>query len=701
MQNPRSIEMTRYIGNVTDMELTSGINWIDTCNLGDVNKYVNDMEVRSESRQMQNSKPIEVTSHIGNATDMELSSGINWIGTHNPGDVNKYIRDMQVKSENREKQNSRPIEVTSHIGNATDMELTSGINWIDWCNPGDVDKYVSDMEVRSECRQKQTPRPIQVSSHIGNATDMELTNGINWTETKHSEHIACNSSCPDKSIHNVIQSVCAEAETSPQQVSVSEEFTVHALGSTEKLKAKDNSVTLVRQCDTKIHNPFPEITLPNMDGRCCEQIRPILDVEKVNESTNWNSLEVNVENHISSKTSVPALGSTLSIPSNMKKSEKRSHECDTKLSCVPKLNQESVNGSIQNIADKLNLSQGINDLQNSESSYKKVTKTPSQEKIIDSTGMFTSCKGDSFLMKELGSNHEHTIMQSALNEDNESSDAHMRILSELQEDQTVKQLNTAAPTNSTESTEMKQNLQYSPLQSPSTSMPDEMEWSIIKDLSSETSESYNKLVQSMRMADRSITQKVLMASNNSFDNSRSAQSNSEERALLPQELNNSQIPMNEPVTMEQEIAEHLLESETVTRGQNIYQNQMFVKSCVKQTDEQIKQKELGKDTKDNVAMSSMKEPIKAKEMSVRKADRNINSENPMNEPVTMEQEIAEHLLESETVTRGQNIYPYQMFVKSCVKQTDEQIKPKELGKDTKDVVAMSSMEEQIKAKEMR
>jgi hypothetical protein len=353
-----------------------------------------------------------------------------------------------------------------------------------------------------------------------------------------------------------------------------------------------------------------------------------------------------------------------------------------KLSRVSKLNQELVNGSIQNIADELSLSQGRHGLENSKSSDKvaKVSqtcrgdnqvmeenssmrqpltetntytccttgvkkfvraveldnvgntvshgnkqfqnekegvreKTLSQEYSAESTQIFRSHKGDSFLLEELGCKHEHTIKQPTLNKYTESSDLHARIPSELHDDQTVKEVNTATPKNSTESTEMEQNLHYSLLQSTLTSIPDEMELSIIKDLSFETNESYKELVHSVRKADEIIREKMCMTSNESavLGNRQSAQSNSEERALLPQEMNNSENSVNEPITMEQESAKHL-EAETVTKGQNSNPNGMFVKSCIKQTDEQIKLMELRKDTNDVVAMSSVEEQIKAKEL---------------------------------------------------------------------------------------
>jgi hypothetical protein len=801
-QTCRPIQVSSNAGNISDMELTSEIKWLETCNPGDVNKYVNYMKQTSQKKQKETSKPTGVSSHIGNTINMELTSGVKQTEIHNPGAVNKYVDYTELTRQNRQKQCSKPVEVSSHIGNATDMELTNEIKLTETCNPGDVNKYVNDMkltsekkenqmsaesttsmgdlELRNELREGTVFNPSTVTDlSVRDVTDMKLgnvsnkqiydqsdmvsecgnssdtlsihtvhhkqcdnhtdihseTNNISGTEAQretisvsfsstsnmdgmklskeghtedmadvsyhsllsyntktiskvkelhsidaevaqHSEPTACISSFSDTGTDKMSPSDCAEAETPLRQITPCKPSTVHALGYNEEMKTTNISVTLVTQTDSKCHSPFSEITHPKVDGRYCKQIRSIPDIKKVNESANCNSMELNVRINTSSNTSVPAVSFSSSIPPSTKKLKEESPECYMKLSHVSKLNQELVKGSIQNTADKLDISQGRHGLENSKSPSDKVTKvrqtpigesqvmeenlsmteartytycttgvekfatavkcdnvgnavshsnkqfqntkgiqekTPSQKYSVESTQMFSRHKGDSFLLEELGCKHEHSSKQPALNEYTESSDLHVRIPPEVHDDQTVKEINTAAPRHSKESTDMVQNEHHSLLQSTLTSIPDEMELSIIKDLSFESNESYKELVDTVKKSDEIIREKMFMTSDENAmpSNSQSAQSNSEKRALLLQEVNNSEDSMKEQVITRQESAKHL-ESETVTRGQNSNQNGMFIKSCTKQTDGQIKPKEL-KDTNE-VPASSVEDQIKAKEL---------------------------------------------------------------------------------------
>ncbi|XP_021923597.1 uncharacterized protein LOC110831660 isoform X1 [Zootermopsis nevadensis] len=807
----RPVEVSSHILTTTDMEITSGIKRTETSHPGDVNKCITDMELTSESRKKEMSRPVEVSSHILTTTDMEITSGIKRTETSHPGDVNKCITDMELTSESRKKEMSRPVEVSSHILTTTDMEITSGIKRTETSHPGDVNKCITDMELTSESRKKEMSRPVEVSSHILTTTDMEITSGIKRTETSHpgdvnkrintmeltsenrqnqmpaefttrnmgnlefinevrdrtfinpstvtnlstrditdmkllkvnekgiyaqsdefnefassndmvNRHIVhhkqsdihmetCSGTnnasgtemrnkthrvafsptslskegqtedVTDVSYHSLksrnmkttsnvkeLHSIDSEitqhsepialinlsANISTDKMSPSEPSTVHALGSNEKLDVRDNPVTLVKEIDDMRHNQFSETKHSSMDGRYCEQIRSVLDIKKVNESVNCNSMEFNVENNISSNTSVPDVGLNLSIPSNMKKLEKRSPECNMKLSHVSKVNQELVNGSVQNVADKLSLSQcgyGLEDSKSSSDELTEVCETcrgdsrvteenfsthrlltgtntytsrttevkkfdnisnsvyhdnkqfqNAKEYSVDNIQMFRSHEEDSFILEELGCKHEHTIKQPDLNEYAESSDLCVKADIETQK-------------NSMESTEMEQNLHCSLLQITLTSIPDEMELSVVKNLSFETNESCEELVDRVREADEIIRESMCMTSYECAvpGNSQSAQSDSEETALLPQELNISKNPANGPVTTKQKSAKEHSEAETIANRQRCNLNGMCAKSRINQTDEKIKRKELLKDTNEVVPMSSVEEQIKAKE----------------------------------------------------------------------------------------
>ena len=161
-----------------DMELTSDIKWNEMCYPEVVNRFVGNMELSRKMPQMQTSNPLQISSHTGIVSDVELRSGMKQNEMSSAVQMSKYISDEELTCQWPQKQISKPMEVPSHTGKETDTELTIGINWKETRNAVGVKRYVSDMEQRSERPQKQmVVHQIYLSSD-DNTSDMELTNEI-------------------------------------------------------------------------------------------------------------------------------------------------------------------------------------------------------------------------------------------------------------------------------------------------------------------------------------------------------------------------------------------------------------------------------------------------------------------------------------------------------------------------------------------
>jgi hypothetical protein len=727
-QTSSLVEKPGLICNATDMELTSGTTWKEICNPGDVNRHINDMKLINENRQEHTSGPAVVSSQVGNVTDMELTSGIKWKEMCNP-DVNRCMNEMRLRSERREEQVSAKSKsvsnwelrnelrqkkifnqsrVTDLCKDVTDMEL-SEVNQEAICNQllevSKCDSHAKNKNISATETWKERPKVsfthtsnndcIKLSkqdemgdiadvSHSLKSCNFKPVSDVKELNSNGSEEVARHSAptaCISVSGERRRQLDHVEAETALKQVSSSKQTTVQTLGKTEKCEAKDNSVTLFKPTDGTNCLPVSKITDPNTDGRYSER-RSVLHAERINVSENCSNIELNVECHVSSKNSVPAVSFNLSIPLNAKGLRKRSHKCDMKLLQEPRLDHESVNESIQNTTDESSLLHGRHGSENSNTSSDKVSqshtsrtdnrvvkenlsmqplmeprtyiccttgtdkklsleydtagnaashsnqqfqyatkgvreKTCTQENSTENTQMPKSNKRNSIILEEeLDGKQGHTTKQLALNEYHESSDLHVRMttLPEPQDNQIVEHVNTGTLMDSIESGVMKENLNCSQLESTLASMPHEMELSIIKDLSHETNESYNKLVDNVREADEIISKTMFMTLDDSamLDNNQSTQQNSEEGTSLLLKLSNMENTINESVTMKEESTKHL-ELKTVTRQQKSNLDEKF-KSSIKQTDEQMKPKQPRINENDDVAVSSLEEQMKAAEL---------------------------------------------------------------------------------------
>ncbi|XP_021923598.1 uncharacterized protein LOC110831660 isoform X2 [Zootermopsis nevadensis] len=637
----RPVEVSSHILTTTDMEITSGIKRTETSHPGDVNKCITDMELTSESRKKEMSRPVEVSSHILTTTDMEITSGIKRTETSHPGDVNKCITDMELTSESRKKEMSRPVEVSSHILTTTDMEITSGIKRTETSHPGDVNKCITDMELTSESRKKEMSRPVEVSSHILTTTDMEITSGIKRTETSHPGDV-------NKRINTM------ELTSENRQNQMPAEFTTRNMGNLEfinevrdrtfinpstvtNLSTRDiTDMKLLKVNEKGIYaqsDEFNEFASSNdmVNRHIVHHKQSDIHMETCSGTNNASGTEMRNKTHrvAFSPTSLSKEGQTEDVTDvsyhslksrNMKTTSnvKELHSIDSEIT------QHSepialINLSANISTDKMSPSEPstVHALGSNTSRTTEVKKFDNisnsvyhdnkqfqnaKEYSVDNIQMFRSHEEDSFILEELGCKHEHTIKQPDLNEYAESSDLCVKADIETQK-------------NSMESTEMEQNLHCSLLQITLTSIPDEMELSVVKNLSFETNESCEELVDRVREADEIIRESMCMTSYECAvpGNSQSAQSDSEETALLPQELNISKNPANGPVTTKQKSAKEHSEAETIANRQRCNLNGMCAKSRINQTDEKIKRKELLKDTNEVVPMSSVEEQIKAKE----------------------------------------------------------------------------------------
>jgi hypothetical protein len=745
--------------NTTDMELTSGMNWKQTCSPGDINGFVEDMEPTNKRRQRETVNPVVVSGHTANVTNMELTNRIKCKETCNTGDVNRHVNDMELINENRQEQTSSPAVVFNQASNITDMGLASGITWKETCNP-DVSRCINDTkqtnerrevqmsakstsvsesELRNEVRQTKIFNQSRITDLSEGVTDMELSeinikgicneflrasecdshaktkiiiraaetwkeeprvpfshmsnnDCINLSEQRqmgdeadvahslkscnmnpvysiktlrsndleeaaHPELTACISISEDRTS----QSNYAEGETSLKQASSSKQTTVQALGRSEKCKAKDSSVTLFKQIDSINYTPVSKETHPNTDVRYNEHTGFVLDTERVNASENFRSMELNIE------TPVPAVSFNLSISTNVKELGKMSQKFDTKLLHLPGLDQESVNESIQNTANKSSLLHDGQGSENSVTSSDKVSqedlsmqllmeertysactaetakklsaecnivgnaeshcnqqfqyatkeKTCTQKNSTENTQVLKNHDKNSVILQEESDGKQGHNQQLTLNECPEHRDlrVRMRTPSEPHGNQIMQQVNSATPVRSRESGVMEENLDCSQLQGTLASMPDEMELILSKDSSheGESYESYDKLVEDIRKADEIIRESMFMTSDECalLHNSQCAQQTSQEGTLL-HKLSNVGNTINESVTMKEESTKHL-ELKTVTEQEKSNLDQKCM-SSIKQTDEQKISKKLTVNQNEDVAMSSLEEQLKAEEL---------------------------------------------------------------------------------------
>jgi hypothetical protein len=212
--------------------------------------------------------------------------------------------------------------------------------------------------------------------------------------------------------------------------------------------------------------------------------------------------------------------------------------------------------------------------------------------------MFKSHSSNSLLLEEVGGKQGHASMKPASYERLEASDLHVQTPPELQALPTVEQPRNVTPANSTEPLEINQNLSY--LEIGHTSIPEEMEFNIIRDISPESDESYKKLLECVSMADECLQEKVSTKSNESavLGNSQSTEQNYKKRTSHLEELKNIENTRNEPVT----------------RAQKGSSNGTPVKSSSKQMCEHSEPQKLRKVANEDVTTALVQKKIKEEEL---------------------------------------------------------------------------------------
>jgi hypothetical protein len=452
------------------------------------------------------------------------------------------------------------------------------------------------------------------------------------------------------------QSDHGKAKTSPRHTILSEESTVETLDNLGKFNAKYNSLTVGNQVESQYNLSFSEASLASLKGRYCEQ--GMSEVEGLNESGIYRHKELQVENFTSAKNSVTAVGLNLSNPLNTKKLGNISNECDIlKLnqgsvkrnikntvdksghsqdkydmknldSSSNELNQVSPMCQIDNRITKENLnmhqelSEGStyplcttgeikelaigfdsvgnttssnidsvgngasHDIQEVQYARKRVhEKTHSRDSLVENTQMFK--------LEEVDGKQGHASVRPSY-ECLEASDLHMQTPPKRQALPTVEQPRNVTPANSTELLEINQNVSY--LEIKNTSIPEEMEFNIIRDLSPETDESYKKLLECVSVVDECIHEKVSTISNESamLRNSEATRQNYKKRSSLLEELENNEKTLDEPGT----------------RGQKVCPDGTPIKSSSKQMCEHSEPQTLRKDANEDVTTASVQEKIK-------------------------------------------------------------------------------------------
>jgi len=66
----------------------------------------------------------QTVSNDGNVSDMELTSGMKWKKTHNAVDMHRHVSDMALTSEGLQREFFNPLDASNN-GNVSDMEFTS------------------------------------------------------------------------------------------------------------------------------------------------------------------------------------------------------------------------------------------------------------------------------------------------------------------------------------------------------------------------------------------------------------------------------------------------------------------------------------------------------------------------------------------------------------------------------------------------
>jgi hypothetical protein len=212
--------------------------------------------------------------------------------------------------------------------------------------------------------------------------------------------------------------------------------------------------------------------------------------------------------------------------------------------------------------------------------------------------MFKYHNINTLLLEELVGKQGHASMKPASYECLEAVDLHLQTPPELQSLPTLEQPRSVTPANYIEPVENNQNLSY--LEIENTSLPEEMEFNIIRDLSNESDESYKKPIERVSMADEREREKVSTISDESamLGNSQSTEQNYRIRTSLQKEMKKSENTWHIPVT----------------KGQEASPDGTTVKSSSKKPCEHSDPQKLRKDATEDVATASVQEKIKEEEL---------------------------------------------------------------------------------------
>jgi len=239
------------------------------------------------------------------------------------------------------------------------------------------------------------------------------------------------------------------------------------------------------------------------------------------------------------------------------------------------------------------------DIQEVQYARKRVhEKTHSQGSLVENTQMFKSHNSNLLLLEEVDGKQGHASVKPASYECVEASDLHMQTPPKWQALPTVEQPRNVTPANSIEPLEINQNLSY--LEIENTSIPEELEFNIIRDLSPETDESYKKLLGCVSVADERVHEKVSTISNEGalLGNSQDTRQNYKNRTSLVEEVKNNENTLDEPGT----------------RGQKGSPGGTPVKSSSKQMCEHSESQKLREDANEEVTTASVQKKIKEEEL---------------------------------------------------------------------------------------
>jgi len=417
-------------GNVSYMELTSGVKWEKMCKLGEANQSVTDMEIRIEKKCKQTYSPIDMSSR-NKVSDMELRSVEKGEEIYNVGDLSDMeqsdrremarsavcadVDDLRLRNEVMEMNmelsgvNLKGINNQSHVfrthanssntenihfvqhkqkdihtdtcsetknisGIPTMLEVPKlSINQISNIDGKKLSKHqISNIDGKKLSKHREigdiagmSYHPLQPMNIKQSDIAMLLHNNDSEDTKQQCELEVHISPCGDTHTDKTCQSDHGQAKRSLRHTILSEESTVETLDNREKFCAQDSSLTVVNQVEDQYNLPFSKVSPASTKGRYCEQ--GMSEVEGINESGCYKSREPKVGNHTSAKSSVPAVGLNLSNPLNTKDLGNKSNECD-----ILKLNEGSVNRNIKNTADRSEYLQGTYNLENLDSSSKKL-----------------------------------------------------------------------------------------------------------------------------------------------------------------------------------------------------------------------------------------------------------------------------------------------------------------------------------------